>query len=263
MHDNIIEINNLTLPYAFNSFNISFLKNKFTVVSGPNNCGKTTLIRILDSQIKTKNKVFLGTVGIEHYQITDLSLKIKCIIQDEIYFKEDTVEQTLNNIINRKSYLNKKTIIKDILKQYKLTKYQNTNPNSLTYFNKLKLLLAITSIQKPILLLLDDILLKLTPSEKKEIITLINTYRKDNNISIIMTCSNLIDSLYGDYLYIIKDSEIVLEGKPLEVLEKDNIINKIGLELPFMVDLSVKLKDYDLINTVELDIDRLVNILWK
>ena len=45
MHDNVIEINNLTLPYCYNNFSISFLKNKVSVVSGPNNCGKTTLIK--------------------------------------------------------------------------------------------------------------------------------------------------------------------------------------------------------------------------
>ena len=78
-----------------------------------------------------------------------------------------------------------------------------------------------------------------------------------------MTCSNLEDSLFSDILYIIKDNEIVLSGPPMEVLQNDNIINKTGLELPFMIDLSVKLRDYDLIQTIETDMDRLVNILWR
>ena len=49
----------------------------------------------------------------------------------------------------------------------------------------------------------------------------------------------------------------------MEVLEKDNILNKLGLRLPFMVDLSVKLKDYDLIKDIELNKNRMVDILWK
>lgn len=93
--------------------------------------------------------------------------------------------------------------------------------------------------------------------------SLIIDYRSENEISIIMTVSNLEDSLSGDYLYIIKDSKVVLKGKPIDVLEKDNVINKIGLELPFMIDLSVKLRDYELITNIETDMDRLVNILWK
>ena len=75
--------------------------------------------------------------------------------------------------------------------------------------------------------------------------------------------TNLDNVLKTDYIYVINNSEIIIEGNPKEVLEKDNIINKAGLELPFMMDLSVKLRDYDLIKDIELDMDRMVNLLWK
>ena len=46
-------------------------------------------------------------------------------------------------------------------------------------------------------------------------------------------------------------------------MKEDSLINKIGLTLPFMVDLSLKLKYYDLIDDVELDMNRMVDKLWK
>lgn len=263
MQTNIIEINNLTLPYSFNNFSITFEKNKLSIISGPNNCGKTTLIRILDSQIATKNQIFLGTVGLEHYQVTDLALKIKTIIPNEYSFDTSTVEQEIVTTLIKRFHSIKRSIVKEIIKKGKLTKYQKSNPNTLSYFQKLKLYLCICLIQKPEVLLLDDVFVKLTESEKQELMSLIIDYRSENEISIIMTISNLEDSLSGDYLYIIKDSKVVLKGKPIDVLEKDNVINKIGLELPFMIDLSVKLRDYELITNIETDMDRLVNILWK
>lgn len=263
MQTNIIEINNLTLPYSFNNFSITFEKNKLSIISGPNNCGKTTLIRILDSQIATKNQIFLGTVGLEHYQVTDLALKIKTIIPNEYSFDTSTVEQEIVTTLIKRFHSVKRSIVKEIIKKGKLTKYQKSNPNTLSYFQKLKLYLCICLIQKPEVLLLDDVFVKLTESEKQELMSLIIDYRSENEISIIMTVSNLEDSLSGDYLYIIKDSKVVLKGKPIDVLEKDNVINKIGLELPFMIDLSVKLRDYELITNIETDMDRLVNILWK
>ena len=263
MQTNIIEINNLTLPYSFNNFSITFEKNKLSIISGPNNCGKTTLIRTLDSQIATKNQIFLGTVGLEHYQVTDLALKIKTIIPNEYSFDTSTVEQEIVTTLIKRFHSVKRSIVKEIIKKGKLTKYQKSNPNTLSYFQKLKLYLCICLIQKPEVLLLDDVFVKLTESEKQELMSLIIDYRSENEISIIMTVSNLEDSLSGDYLYIIKDSKFVLKGKPIDVLEKDNFINKIGLELPFMIDLSVKLRDYELITNIETDMDRLVNILWK
>lgn len=263
MHDNVVEINNLTLPYCFNKFSIKFPKEKLIVISGPSNCGKTTLIRILDSQIKTKNQVFFGTVGLEHYQITDLATKIKAVIPGECYFIENTLEQEINRVLINKQYKNNKHNLKEIIKKYKLTKYQNSNPNTLSNYLKIKLSLVLSFLYKPTLLLLDDIFNNLSKSEKEDLKEIITTYKKENKISIIMTCSNLEDSLFSDILYIIKDNEIVLSGPPMEVLQNDNIINKTGLELPFMIDLSVKLRDYDLIQTIETDMDRLVNILWK
>lgn len=263
MQTNIIEINNLTLPYAFNNFSITFEKNKISIISGPNNCGKTTLIRTLDSQVTIKNQIFLGTVGLEHYQVTDLAQKIKTIIPNEYSFDSNTVEQEIATTLIKRFHSIKRSMVKEIIKKARLTKYQKSNPNTLGYFQKLKLYLCLCLIQKPEVLLLDDIFVKLTKSEKQELITLITTYRSENKISIIMTVSNLEDSLFGDYLYIIKDSEVVLSGEPIKVLENDNIINKTGLELPFMIDLSVKLRDYELITNIETDMDRLVNILWK
>ena len=49
----------------------------------------------------------------------------------------------------------------------------------------------------------------------------------------------------------------------LPILKEDNIINKIGLKIPFMIDLSVKLQDYDLISKMTLDMNGMVNKLWK
>ena len=83
------------------------------------------------------------------------------------------------------------------------------------------------------------------------------------NLTIVYTTDNLEETVNSDYLYILSSGEIILEGAPLKVLEKDNILNKLGLDLPFMIDLSVKLKDYDLIDSIEQDMDRMVDILWK
>ena len=78
-----------------------------------------------------------------------------------------------------------------------------------------------------------------------------------------MMTNNMDIALLSDYIYVFSDSLVLLEGFPLEVLQKDNVLNKLGINLPFMMDLSVKLKDYDLIKDIELDMDRMVDLLWK
>ena len=115
----------------------------------------------------------------------------------------------------------------------------------------------------PQILFLDDICEELEKKEKKEIINLLRTLQLETGVSIVMSTSNLNIALESDYLLIIDEKKILLEGNPLSIIEKDNVLNKIGLELPFMVDLSVKLRDYNLVEKTELDIDRMVDNIWK
>ena len=44
---------------------------------------------------------------------------------------------------------------------------------------------------------------------------------------------------------------------------KKPVVSTIGLNIPFMIDLSVKLRDYDLITDIETDYDRMIEALWK
>ncbi|MBR2247524.1 MAG: hypothetical protein IJ880_10920, partial [Bacilli bacterium] len=105
--------------------------------------------------------------------------------------------------------------------------------------------------------------LYLSDKETNEILKILKYLQEKDKLTIILTTGNLNNTIDSDYLYILSEGKIVLEGKPLEVLEKDNLLNRLGLELPFMIDLSVKLKDYNLVDNIKLDMDRMVKDLWK
>ena len=102
-----------------------------------------------------------------------------------------------------------------------------------------------------------------TDEEMTNIIKFLKEYQEQRNVTIIYVTSSLEESLLTDYIYVISDSQIQIEGIPIEVIQKDNIMNKAGLNVPFMIDLSVKLRDYDLIKDIEIDKNRMVELLWK
>ena len=92
---------------------------------------------------------------------------------------------------------------------------------------------------------------------------LLREYQKKNNLTILQTTTDLEDVIDTDYLYIMNDGDIILEGEPLTVLKEDTLLNRLGLSIPFMVDLSLKLEFYELLDKIEVDVDRMVNTLWK
>ena len=103
----------------------------------------------------------------------------------------------------------------------------------------------------------------MSSKEVKELNNVLKEYIKEYKTTIVITTIDLNNTIDADYLIIMNENKIVLEDEPLKVLEKDNVINKVSLDLPFMIDLSSKLRDYDLIKEIELDKERLINKLWK
>lgn len=262
----LLEVSNLCYQDLFENISFQVEQGKFITVSGANNCGKTTLIRILSGQISTEQTIKLLGMYIEEYpQNLWKEITGTIIPQDNPTFLFKTVEEELNYTIHlfKKTEEERKETYKELIKKYKLTKIQKKDPNEVPEFIKIKVLLAEKLLGSPQILFLDDICGELDMKEKKEFINLLRTLQLETGISIIMTTSDLNVALESDYLLIIDEKQLLLEGEPLSIIEKDNILNKIGLELPFLVDLSVKLRDYNLVEKTELDIDRLVDNIWK
>ena len=245
----IIEINNFSDDNLFENLTINVEKNTITTISGANSCGKTTLMRILNREIITENDILLNNKSINDYTISEYTNLIQLVIPNEIVFQENTLEKEIKNI--------------NLVKGLRIKSILDKNIKDLTIKEKVLAQIAIALDSKPEVLLLDNVFIYFNDKEKEEIFTFLRKFQNKYNLTIVLTTIDLRDSLYTDYLYIIGNKKIVLKGEPLKVLEKDNTLNKVGLNIPFMADLSVKLKDYDLLDSIVLDKDRMVDILWK
>jgi ABC-type cobalamin/Fe3+-siderophores transport system ATPase subunit len=264
MNNNCIELLGLNYLHLFSNFSIALEKEKFITISGANNCGKTTLIRIISGQVHLNNTITLYDKPFESYKVTEIANIIQSVIPLELTYFQNTVEnEMLYQISNDITKSERNKLIKEIAKTFKLTKLLTKSVESLKNKEKIYLQLALAIIKNPKIILVDDLSLYFSKQELLEITKSLYEYNQKYKTTIIMVTSVLECNLLSDYTYIISNGEIVLEGNPKEVLEKDNILNKAGLNLPFMMDLSVKLRDYDLIENIELDMDRLVNTLWK
>lgn len=69
--------------------------------------------------------------------------------------------------------------------------------------------------------------------------------------------------MFTSYLIVYDNNNVLIEGSTIDVLQKEKLFKKAGISLPFMVELSLLLKDYGLINKIYLDKESLVNDLWK
>ena len=223
-------INNLNYNNILNDFSITIKKESFVTIVGPNDCGKTTHLRSIEN---IKN--------------------VMTVIPKEIIFETNTLENELliNNIdLNKISDKWDKRLLK---KQFsKMTEKEIVLS---------QIVLAVESNKDVIFI--DDISSFFSLNERKKIWNIIKNIIVKKPKIVVYLSILLDDSLSFQRLYIMDNGKIVMEDEPQNIIIKDNVLNKIGLKLPFMVDLSVKLQDYNLIDSLELDTDRMVDKLWN
>ena len=98
--------------------------------------------------------------------------------------------------------------------------------------------------------------------EEKKIKEIYDILEK-NNILYINVTNNMEEVLYTKYLKVYDKDKVLIEGTTIDVLKEDKLLKRIGLAMPFIVELSLYLKDYALINKIYLDKESLVGDLWK
>ena len=224
--NNIIEIKDLTFKYndlyIFKNFNLSIKESTFLTIMGPSSCGKTTLGKII------------GEKGIYINNKISINTNVKTYLD--------------NNI--------------DICKKLKIEHLLDLNTTHLSSSEIVLANIAYALINKYNIIVIDNIISILEKKESIRILKILKKINKEKNITIINITSNVEETLYGDELLILNSNQIVLYDKTIEVLKEEKTLKNNNIELPFMVSLSNKLKYYDLLDTIILDIDKMVNKLW-
>ena len=262
----MLRINNLSFSYktekTFNNFNLHIPYNKMISIAGPNKSGKTTLFNLILGKLNNKDSVVLNHKYTTKNYLNKLPREIglyqsdikNMFVKDTVY---DELRFVLENINEYEELIHNKIItVVEQLDELDLLNKQTKNLTS-TEINKVKLLLSV--IHNPNVILLDNPFTSLSYKDKEKFLN----YFKDINKTIIIFTNNLEDTINSDYIYILHKYKIALEGSPLSVYKEDLLLNRIGLKIPFMVELSQKLMFYEILDKVYFDIEELVNVLWK
>ena len=129
----------------------------------------------------------------------------------------------------------------------------------LTKIDELKLkILASLNTNKTVFVFF-DVLTYLDKDFKERLIR----YLILNKKRIINYTTDIEETLLLDYLVVLHENKIIMEGKKELVLQEEKILKKLGFNLPFIVELSNGLKYYGVIDKVYFNNEELVNVLWK
>lgn len=210
------------------NINIKLKAGKINAIVGKSGSGKTTLLELITGILKpTTGKVLIAEKEIDNL---NNAFDIGYVSQDNNQFLQKTVKEELEMLLKLYNYKlkEKNKRINDSLIMVGLNeKYLNLNINNLSSGEKKKLALASALILNPSILIIDEPVIGLDRKTKEEVKKIFRILKTRYNKTIIFVSNNLDFVLeVADYVYVLYDKEIVLEGKKIDVLSKTDILKK-------------------------------------
>lgn len=230
--------------------NFSLEENSFNILIGKNSCGKSTLVKVLAEIIGFRGKIsFKGDRPDIGFFTEDNLFSYKKVVDNIIFI--------LINLGYSKKFSLRKAIC--LLKQFDLEYLKDEEISNLSYKEKRLVEFLSCIIHKPKLIVIDDSFDYLTDIERKKI--LLNL--KEMKCAVLYVTNKLEDIIYADKIIIMNEGKTTFVGTFEELIssEKNFINNK--LYPPFMLDLSYKFRDYQLIDKIILNNEEMVEAIWK
>lgn len=253
-----VNVNNVSYTYlnvgknacVLKDINMSIKEGKITGIVGRTGSGKTTLLEMIEAlRLPTKGNIKIGDYVLEKDKkienINDLRFNVGLVFQTpEEQFFNFTVQEELELGMRFFGYklqkLDKRVI--DALIMVGLDEsYLSKNPLNLSNGEKRKVALASILIFNPEILVLDEPTIGLDDENKKAFIRLIRTLKQRYNKTIIIA-SHDTEMLHKivDYVYVIDNKKIVLEGTKYEVFKQVKLLKKYGIKVPKVIEFSDK-----------------------
>ncbi|HHU54634.1 MAG TPA: ATP-binding cassette domain-containing protein [Mollicutes bacterium] len=267
--DDILVIKDLTFKYKdnpiFENFNLTIKKGTWTTIIGPNGSGKSTLIKIIVGLLKSDSYILVDNVLKSNNNIKQIQKMIGVIFEhpDSTFVAETVMDEmafALENLEMGKLEIQKK--VKEVAGYLNIISLLEKNPYQLSGGQKQLVALASILVLEPKILILDEAINRIDYLERENILKILYKLNKEKGITIINITHDIEESLYGDDVILLDKGKIVLKGNKELVFQEEKVFNAIGIDIPFMAELSLKLMYYNLVDEMIFDMDEMVNKLW-
>lgn len=255
-------------PYVLKDVGLSVQKGEWLAIVGHNGSGKSTLARLLNGLLlPEKGDVLVeGFNSRDEESIWEIRRRVGIVfqnpdnqfvgtsVQDDVAFGLENSGMPRQKMLERISESVKKVRMEDFLDQ---------EPHRLSGGQKQRVAIAGIIALRPSIVILDEATSMLDPAGRKEVLQTMRELKEEEGMTVISITHDLEEAARADRMIVMNAGEVIDEGLPVDVFEKGDLLEKIGLDLPFplQVQRALREKGYDF-SKLTLSQEELVNELW-
>ena len=276
----ILQVKNLTHTYsagtpfehkAIDNMNFSVQRGEFIGIIGHTGSGKSTLMQHLNGLLKpTSGQVLLDGVDIHSDKkfTRQARFRVGLVFQyPEYQLFEEMVYKDIafgpKNMGLKPEEIDRR--VREAAKLVGLTDAQlEVSPFDLSGGQKRRVAIAGVIAMEPEVLILDEPTAGLDPASRAAVLENIETYRKTKNATIMMVSHSMNDvARLTDRLLVLCGSHLAMDGAPSEVFTRAQELLDMGLDIPDITRVFLRLQQMGLPLEPVYTIDQALNAVKK
>ncbi len=228
------------------SFHIK--KGSHVALLGRNGSGKSTIARLINGLLLPDE----GSVLVDGMNTTDSldifeirricgmvfqnpdNQLIGATVADDIAFGPCNLELPIDEVNVR---------VDEALRSSGLSDLRDRAPHNLSGGQKQKLAIASILAMEPECIILDEATSMLDPLSRRSVMELILELKENSDISIVQITHHMEEAVLADYIYVISDGRITLEGTPADVFDQFERVRAEGLSVPTHIEIARRIVD--------------------
>ena len=231
---------------ALDGIDIKVKQGDFIAVLGANGSGKSTFAKHLNALlVPTEGTLFVNGMDTSDSN-NDLKIRqtagmvfqnpdnqiISNVVEEDVGFGPENIGVPTEEIWKR---------VEKSLKAVGMTAYRKSSPNHLSGGQKQRVAIAGIMAMKPKCIILDEPTAMLDPVGRKMVIDTVTELNKKEGITIILITHYMEEVVGADYVYVMSDGKVQMQGKPRQIFAKAEELEQYRLTIPEITKIALEL----------------------
>lgn len=254
---------------ALDDFSIKIDKGEFVAVLGHNGSGKSTFAKLVNALLTpvsgrmlvkgmdtsdADNVWYVRQAAGMVFQNPDNQI-IATIVEEDVAFGPENLGVPREEIRKRVDWA---------LETVGMADYAGHSPHFLSGGQKQRVAIAGVLAMKPECIVLDEPTAMLDPIGRREVVNAVTRLNREEGMTVILITHYMDEAVQADRVVVMEEGRVVLDGPPIEVFSKVELLKSLGLDVPQVTEIAHRLRENgaDVPEGV-LTVDEMVDIICR